>query len=53
LRSAADKLKPIGQPVLSVKAEELAKTLKPGKELKMVVICDVFPDVKWKEQSGL
>jgi len=47
------KLTPIGQPVLSVKAEELAKTLKPGEELKMVVTCDVFPDMKWKEQSGL
>lgn len=27
--------------------------MKPGEELKMVVTCDVFPDMKWKEQSGL
>lgn len=44
------KLTPIGQPVLSVKLEELAQKLKPGQELQIALTCDVFPDMKWKEE---
>lgn len=42
-------LEPIGQPSLVTPAEELADGFKPGEPLEMVVTCDVWPDIKWKE----
>jgi trigger factor len=41
-------LEPIGQPTLTVSAEELAESFKPGEELELGVKCDVWPDIEWK-----
>jgi trigger factor len=45
-------LEPIGQPTLEQDAEEVAKNFKPGEDLELDVICDVWPDIKWKEVAG-
>ena len=45
-------LEPIGQPTLTVSAEELADSFKPGEELELGVRCDVWPDIQWKETDG-
>jgi len=45
-------LEPIGQPALSMGAEELAEKFVPGEDLEMVVKCDVWPEVKFKEVEG-
>lgn len=42
-------LEPIGQPSLTVSAEELASSFEPGEELELGVKCDVWPDIEWKE----
>lgn len=41
-------LEPIGQPTLTVTAEELADSFEPGEELELGVKCDVWPDIDWK-----
>jgi len=43
-------LEPIGQPTLAEATEELASKFKPGEEMDMVVNCDVWPKLKWKEE---
>eukprot|EP00980_Cylindrotheca_fusiformis_P019948 scaffold7025_cov123-Cylindrotheca_fusiformis.AAC.7 len=45
-------LEPIGQPTLEKDAEEIAKNFKPGEDLELDVLCDVWPDIKWKEVEG-
>jgi trigger factor len=45
-------LEPIGQPSLAVPAEQLAESFVPGEPIEMVVVCDVWPDIKWKEVEG-
>jgi len=45
-------LEPIGQPSLVGSAEALAETFIPGEPIEMVVSCDVWPDIKWKEVEG-
>jgi len=44
-------LEPIGQPTLVTPAEELAKTYVPGEDLEIVIACDVWPDIKWKQEG--
>jgi len=45
-------LEPIGQPELTVPAEELAKSFIPGEPIELVIKCDVWPDIQWKEVEG-
>lgn len=45
-------LEPIGQPNLVTSAETLAESFVPGEALEMVVACDVWPDIQWKDDSG-
>jgi Bacterial trigger factor protein (TF)/FKBP-type peptidyl-prolyl cis-trans isomerase len=45
-------LDPIGQPTLKVPAETLAETFKPGEDLVLQVQCDVWPEIKWRKQTG-
>lgn len=45
-------LEPIGQPNLAMSAEELAEKFKPGEPIEMIVTCDVWPDIKWKQIEG-
>lgn len=45
-------LEPIGQPKLVQDVEEVAKNFKPGEDLELDVLCDVWPDIKWKEVDG-
>jgi len=45
-------LEPIGQPALVTSAETLAETFVPGEPLEMVVACDVWPDIQWKQDTG-
>jgi trigger factor len=45
-------LEPLGQPTLATSAEELAESFVPGEPIEMVVVCDVWPDIKWKEVEG-
>lgn len=44
-------LDPIGQPSLVTPAEELADSFQPGEAIELVVKCDVWPDIRWKEGS--
>lgn len=43
-------LEPIGQPTLAEASEELASKFKPGEEMDLVVNCDVWPKLVWKEE---
>lgn len=45
-------LEPIGQPKLVTPVEELAQSFKPGESIEMVVACDVWPDISWKNVEG-
>lgn len=45
-------LEPIGQPGLVTPADVLAESFKPGEPIEMVVSCDVWPDIKWKDVEG-
>lgn len=45
-------LEPIGQPKLVTPVEELAQSYKPGESIEMVVACDVWPDISWKNVEG-
>jgi len=45
-------LEPIGQPSLVTSAEVLAESFKPGEPIEMVVSCDVWPDIQWKNVEG-
>ncbi len=45
-------LEPIGQPTLATSADKLAASYVPGEPIEMVVMCDVWPDIKWKEIEG-
>ena len=45
-------LEPIGQPSLATSADKLAESFVPGEPIEMVVACDVWPDIKWKEVEG-
>lgn len=45
-------LEPIGQPSLATAADKLAESFVPGEPIEMVVKCDVWPDIKWKEIEG-
>jgi len=45
-------LEPVGQPSLVTPADELAEGFKPGEPIEMVVACDVWPDISWKETEG-
>ena len=42
-----ESLDPVGQPRLKIPAEELANDYKPGEELILPVLCDVWPEVRW------
>jgi len=44
-------LEPIGQPSLVTPAEELAEGFIPGEDLEVVVRCDVWPEIRWKEAA--
>jgi len=44
-------LEPIGQPTLVTSAELLAEGFVPGEPLEMVVACDVWPDIQWKQDT--
>mmetsp|Transcript_7207 Transcript_7207/g.14783 ORF Transcript_7207/g.14783 Transcript_7207/m.14783 type:complete len:669 (-) Transcript_7207:97-2103(-) len=46
-------LEPIGQPALVTPADVLAEGMTPGEgEFEVVVQCDVWPDIRWKEMEG-
>jgi len=45
-------LEPIGQPSLMGNADDLAEIYTPGEPLEMVVSCDVWPDIAWKNIEG-
>lgn len=45
-------LEPVGQPSLTISAEELAKDFTPGEDLSFTVKCDVWPDIEWKTIEG-
>lgn len=45
-------LEPVGQPSLVTNSDELAAVYKPGEPIEMVVACDVWPDIAWKESEG-
>lgn len=45
-------LEPIGQPSLMGSADDLADIFIPGEPLEMVVSCDVWPDIAWKNIEG-
>lgn len=45
-------LEPIGQPSLEQDTEEVAKNFKPGEDLELDVLCDVWPDIEWKTIEG-
>eukprot|EP00581_Thalassiosira_minuscula_P004982 CAMPEP_0183743702 /NCGR_PEP_ID=MMETSP0737-20130205/65355_1 /TAXON_ID=385413 /ORGANISM="Thalassiosira miniscula, Strain CCMP1093" /LENGTH=655 /DNA_ID=CAMNT_0025979329 /DNA_START=110 /DNA_END=2078 /DNA_ORIENTATION=- len=45
-------LEPIGQPTLVTPAEQLAEGFIPGEELEVVIKCDVWPEIQWKEVEG-
>lgn len=45
-------LEPVGQPRLVTSADELAESYKPGEPIEIVVACDVWPDISWKESEG-
>lgn len=45
-------LEPIGQPRLEQDIEEVSKNFKPGQDMELSVVCDVWPDVVWKEVEG-
>ena len=45
-------MEPIGQPTLATSAEVLAESFVPGEPIEMVVACDVWPDIAWKDVEG-
>lgn len=45
-------LEPIGQPSLVTAADVLAESFVPGEPIEMVVSCDVWPDIQWKDVEG-
>jgi trigger factor len=45
-------LEPIGQPSLVTPAEQLAESFTPGEELDLVLKCDVWPEIQWKQVEG-
>jgi len=45
-------LEPIGQPTLVTPAEQLAESFTPGEDLEVVVKCDVWPEIQWKNVEG-
>jgi len=45
-------LEPIGQPTLEQDTEEVAKNFKPGEDLELDVLCDVWPDIEWRTVEG-
>jgi len=45
-------LEPIGQPSLEQDTEEVAKNFKPGEDLELDVLCDVWPDIEWRTVEG-
>lgn len=45
-------LEPVGQPTLVTSADELAESFKPGDPIEMIIACDVWPDISWKEVDG-
>ena len=44
-------LEPIGQPTLVTSAEELADGFTPGEDLEVIIKCDVWPEIQWKDPS--
>lgn len=46
-------LEPVGQPVLTTPAEELAASghFQPGDDVVLSVKCDVWPDIRWKKSG--
>ena len=45
-------LEPVGSPTLVTPAEALAEGFVPGEDLEVVVKCDVWPEISWKEIEG-
>jgi len=45
-------LEPIGAPALVTSAETLAEGFVPGQDLEVVVKCDVWPEIRWKDIEG-
>jgi trigger factor len=45
-------LEPIGAPSLVTSAEMLAEGFVPGQDLEVVVKCDVWPEIRWKDIGG-
>lgn len=45
-------LEPVGQPSLVTSADELAEKYNPGQPIEIVVACDVWPDIAWKDVEG-
>jgi trigger factor len=45
-------LEPIGSPTLVTPADSLAETFAPGEDLEVVVKCDVWPEIRWKDVEG-
>mmetsp|Transcript_951 Transcript_951/g.1436 ORF Transcript_951/g.1436 Transcript_951/m.1436 type:complete len:667 (+) Transcript_951:32-2032(+) len=45
-------LEPLGQPSLVTPAEILAENFKAGEDLELIIRCDVWPDIQWKEVEG-
>jgi trigger factor len=45
-------LEPIGSPTLVTPAEHLAESFVPGEELDVIVKCDVWPEIRWKDVEG-
>jgi trigger factor len=44
-------LEPIGAPSLITPAEQLAEDFVPGQDLHVVVKCDVWPEIQWKNTN--
>ena len=45
-------LEPIGAPSLVTPAEQLAEGFVPGEDLEVIVKCDVWPEIRWKDIEG-
>lgn len=44
-------LEPIGQPSLVGTVDDIAGSFKPGEDLELIVKCDVWPDIAWKDAA--
>ena len=45
-------VEPLGKPILEPSADDMAKDFTPGEDIELVVKCDVWPDIEWKQVEG-